>query len=81
MFGHDPQQFMSMVRNGYQPVYRPRSTQFGVFEEVQGQFVQHVEVEGPDGVSRTALYTMEREPDGTWRISGCVLTESRSVGA
>ena len=51
LFGHDPEQFMSMVRNGYQPVYRPRSTQFGSTETVQGQIVQHVEVDGPDGVS------------------------------
>lgn len=81
MFGHDPEQFLSMVRNSYQPVYRPRSTQFGVAETVQGQIVQHVEVEGPDGVTHTALYMMEQEPDGSWRIAGCVLTDSSSVGA
>lgn len=81
MFGHDPEQFMSMVRSGYQPVYRPRSTQFGVTERVEGQIVQHVEVDGPDGVSRTALYSMEQEADGSWRISGCRLTDSGGVGA
>ena len=81
LFGNDPEQFLAMVRHAYQPVYRPRTTQFGIVETVQGQVVQHVEVEGPDGIARTALYSMQRNSDGVWRISGCVLTESGSVGA
>ncbi len=81
LFGNDADQFLAMVRHAYQPVYRPRTTQFGVVETVQGQVVQHVDVEGPDGVARTALYMMERGQDGLWRISGCVLTDSGSVGA
>ncbi len=73
--------FMDMVRRGYQPVYRPRSTAFGVLERSDGQIVQHVRVVGPDGGSRDALYFMEREPDGKWRIAGCMLVDSPEVGA
>jgi ketosteroid isomerase-like protein len=81
MFGQDPNQFLDMVRHGYQPVYRPRTTAFGITETAGGEIIQHVEVEGPDGITRTALYTMERQPDGSWRISGCFLTDSGAVGA
>ena len=28
---------------------------------------------GPDGKSWVALYTLQRQPDGTWKIDGCVL--------
>jgi hypothetical protein len=80
-FGRDPENFMAMVRRGYQPVYRPRSTEFGPVTTEGGQVVQRVEVVGSDGVSREALYFMEHESDGSWRISGCLLTESSSVGA
>ncbi len=74
MFG-SAEMFMSMVRQGYQPVYRPRAVTFGELAEQDGQMVQEVGVIGPDGVPRIALYTMERQPDGTWRIAGCRLVE------
>jgi hypothetical protein len=72
MFGN-AERFMSMVRQGYQPVYRPRSVAFGDLLVVDGNLVQEVAVIGPDGLPHLARYVMEHEPDGTWRIDGCVL--------
>lgn len=72
LFG-DAAGFMAMVRNAYQPVYHPQSYSFGTLSAEQGVVVQRVELIGPDGRSATAFYTMEQEPDGTWRISGCTL--------
>jgi Domain of unknown function (DUF4864) len=80
MFG-DADHFMTVVRQDYQPVYRPRSVAFGQVIEAHGKAIQKVEVVGPDGRPRLALYTMERQADGSWRIAGCVLTESEAVGA
>lgn len=80
MFG-DPATFLEMVRRGYAPVYRPRRYAFGPLVEIDGHTVQKVELIGPDGQRELALYTMEREPDGTWKIGGCMLTESDNVGA
>ena len=74
MFG-SAANFMSMVRQGYQPVYRPRSVTFGELAEQDGQTVQEVGIIGPDGVPRVALYTMQRQPDGAWRIAGCRLID------
>lgn len=68
--------FMEIVRRGYQAVYRPRSVQFGATEEVDGLPIQHVLVVAPDNVVVDAVYIMARQPDGTWRINGCILTES-----
>lgn len=69
--------FMAMVRTGYKPVYRPRDVAFGeVTVGGDGRIVQRVELIGPDGVPVTALYTMERQPDGSWRIAGCTLLRS-----
>ena len=75
-----PEIFLDMVRRGYPPVYRPRSAEFTRLDTEDGQVVQHVEIVGPDGETHTAIYTMEREPDGTWRIAGCVLTQGVRVG-
>lgn len=72
MFG-SPEIFMDMVRQGYQPVYRPRAFDFGEIVTLDGQITQKVHVVGPDGRPVTAYYPMTQLPDGTWRINGCYL--------
>ena len=80
MFG-SPGNFLQMVQHGYPPVYHPRSVDFTSLTEEDGVIVQLVELIGPDGLAYTARYTVERQPDGTWRISSCQLLESRRLGA
>ncbi len=65
--------FMSMVRNGYQPVHRWQSFAFRDIRLVEDWVIQKVHVEAPDGTAVTAFYVMEKQPDGTWRIAGCSL--------
>ena len=65
--------FMDMVRQGYQPVYRPRRFDFDGIVSLQGQPAQKVDVVGPDGRPVIAIYPMTRLPDGSWRIDGCFL--------
>ncbi len=80
MFGDAPH-FLAMVRDAYPPVYRPRSVSFGTLTRQDGSLVQKVELVGPDGQGALAqgvlaLYVMEHEPDGNWRIAGCSLVKS-----
>ena len=72
LFG-SPEIFMDMVRQGYQPVYRPRAFDFREIVSLHGQPAQKVYVIGPDGRPVTAIYPMTRLPDGSWRIDGCFL--------
>lgn len=72
LFGN-AEAFMDMVRQGYRPVYRPRSVEFGEIVALDGQPTQKVQVTGPDGRPVTAFYPMTRLPDGSWRIDGCYL--------
>ncbi|MEQ1953467.1 DUF4864 domain-containing protein [Mesorhizobium yinganensis] len=72
--------FMSMVTSAYQPVYNPRSYAFGKSEEVgPASVVQQVLIVGPDGKDYEALYTLERQPDGSYKITGVSLKASNSV--
>ena len=75
MFG-TPDRFMNMVRSGYAAVYRPREVQFLDLVIDQGRLAQRVLFVGPDGVPVLAYYYMERQPDGSWRISGVTLRKS-----
>ena len=72
MFG-DPATFLAMVRAAYLPVYRPREVRFERLILLQGEPVQPVLLVGPDLEVVTAYYAMQEQPDGSWRINGCVL--------
>jgi Domain of unknown function (DUF4864) len=65
--------FMDMVRQGYQPVYRPKEFDFAEIVTLNGQVTQKVHVVGPNGRPVTAFYPMTQLPDGSWRINGCYL--------
>lgn len=69
------ERFRSMVTKGYRPVYRPRSVTFGEIAEAPGGPLQKVFLTGPDGDSWLAIYTLQRQPDGSWRINGVRLAK------
>lgn len=72
MFQND-QQFMSMVQQQYQPVFRPQSFTFGRIADKGNGPVQEVYITGPAGKDWVAVYTLEKQPDGNWKINGCYL--------
>ena len=78
---HDPDTFMQMVKTGYLPVYRSSHVEFRDLGMVDGKLVQQVYMVGPDGVAVLALYEMQRQPDGTWRINGCSIARAPDLGA
>ena len=72
--------FLAMVRRGYQPVYRPHAVEFAQLARQEEGVIQNVELVGPDGLPYTARYTLERETDGSWRIISCELLHSTRLG-
>jgi hypothetical protein len=70
-----PENFMAMVKSAYQPVYRPREVAFRELAILEGAPAQEVYLVGPDGQAVIALYVMERQPDGSWRINGVYLLQ------
>jgi hypothetical protein len=68
-----PDNFMSMVRTGYDPVYRPREVEFHDIVALDGAPTQEVLVVDRNGVAYLAYYLMQQQPDGRWLIKGCVL--------
>lgn len=72
--------FMGMVTNGYAPVRRPKTYSFGKVEEMSPtSIVQQVLILGPDGKEYEAVYTLELQPDGTHKITGCSLRASNAL--
>jgi hypothetical protein len=72
--------FMNMVTNGYAPVRRPRSYAFGKVEQTgPSSIVQQVLIVGPDGKDYEAVYTLQQQSDGSFKITGCSLRAATSV--
>lgn len=72
--------FMNMVTGAYQPVYKPRNYAFGKVQELSAtSIVQQVMIVGPDGKDYEAVYTLELQPDGKFRITGVSLRASNSL--
>ena len=68
--------FLGMVQRNYAPVYRHKSFEFGEARAVDGKIAQAVHIVDADGVPWDALYTLEQQPDGSVKISGCVLLKA-----
>jgi len=68
--------FMLMVQQNYAPVYRHRSFEFGEAHAEAGQITQHVHIVDANGEAWEALYTLEREVDGSLKIIGCTLQKA-----
>lgn len=68
----DQGRFFDMVKRGYQPVYRPGNFAFGRSKAAAdgSGLVQEVIIQGPGGQDWTALYSLERQPDGSFKIDG-----------
>ena len=68
--------FMSMVQQGYPPVYRHKSFEFGEARSADGRIAQRVHIVDADGEAWEALYTLEQQADGSLKITGCSLLKA-----
>lgn len=67
--------FMQMVRQGYPMIYRPQAYDFLETRRRDGITAQAVQFFDHQGKGTIAIYIMERQDDGTWRIDGVRLIE------
>ncbi len=72
--------FMDMVAGGYSAVRHSQSYSFGKVREMSpSAIIQEVLIVGPDGKDYEAIYTLELQSDGIWRITGVSLRAASSV--
>ena len=71
-----PDIFMSMVQNGYAPVYRHKSCEFGEARTTGGHIAQRVHIVDDNGEAWEAMYTLEVQGDGSLKITGCSLLKA-----
>ena len=70
-----PELFMAMVRKDYAPIYRHKTFAFSGSKVSENIVAQKVQIIDAGGEPWEALYTLERQQDGTMRITGCTLVK------
>jgi hypothetical protein len=72
----DAATFIAMVREAYSPLLFARYTEFLEGAVIDGVVVQPLRLIAPDNSVLVALYTVERQRGGGWRITGCQIAPS-----
>ena len=81
-FFPDAETFMGMVRHGYEPIYKNTKYVFGeLTTDPFGRPAQHVIITASNGKRYEAVYAMQQQPDGSWKIAGVQMVEIPSVDA
>lgn len=75
----NPDNFLRMIKEEYAPIYRNRHAIFSPPEVIDGDIIEMVRVTDRDNRVWVALYRMERDIDGSWKIDGCRLLETTSI--
>ena len=68
----NPQEFMYMVKNYYEPVYNPKQFQFIDAKYFEGAVFHQLQVISQKNESFLATYSLIQD-DGKWKISGCAV--------
>ena len=72
----DVENFIRMVKRGYNPIYTAQNWAFGRSRS-EGDSIHHeVLISGPNGGEWKALYSLQKQADGKWKIVGVQLLKS-----
>ena len=69
---NSPLEFMSMVKNYYEPVYNPKQFYFLDSKYFEGSIYHQLQVISQQDESFLATYSLIQD-DGKWKISGCAV--------
>jgi hypothetical protein len=74
-----PEDFLQLIKQEYRPIYQSRHAIFASPEVIDGDTIQVVNVTDDSDHVWVALFRMERDTDGRWKIDGCQLIQTSSV--
>ncbi len=74
-----PDRFMTMARLGYPALFQPATVTFFKPEQAGNGILQRVQLADAQGVLWVAMYSLQRQPDKLWRITGCTIGVSEGL--
>lgn len=67
---NNPQEFMSMVKSFYEPVYNPKQYYFINSKYFEGSIYHQLQIISQSNMSYLATYSLVKD-ENEWKISGC----------
>ena len=67
---NNPQEFMSMVKSYYEPVYNPKQYYFIDSKYFEGSIYHQLQIISQSNMSYLATYSLIKN-ENEWKISGC----------
>ena len=67
---NNPQEFMSMVKSFYEPVYNPKQYYFIDSKYFEGSIYHQLQIISQSNMSYLATYSLIKD-ENEWKISGC----------
>ena len=67
---NNPQEFMSMVKSYYEPVYNPKQYYFINSKYFEGSIYHQLQIISQSNMSYLATYSLIKD-ENEWKISGC----------
>lgn len=74
-----PDNFLRLIKEEYNPIYRYQRVMLSRPEVVDGDAIQLVRVTDSNSRVWVAVFWMLQDDEGNWRIDGCQLLETTSV--
>ena len=74
-----PNELLSVIKHKFAPIYRHSKAIFAKPEIINRSALQIVHLTDADNLVWIAIYQVEQEADGIWRVDGCQLFETRSI--
>lgn len=71
--------FLQIIKQQFTPIYRHQRALFSAPEVIAGRMVQIVRLTDSESSVWLAIYQMQKESDGQWKIAGCRLIETTTV--
>lgn len=71
--------FLQIIKQQFTPIYRHQRALFSPPEVIAGRMVQIVRLTDSESSVWLAIYQMQKESDGQWKIAGCRLIETTTV--
>ncbi|RJG03956.1 DUF4864 domain-containing protein [Noviherbaspirillum sedimenti] len=74
-----PDNFLKMIKEQYDPVYRHRLALYQSPQIVFGKVYQVVRLTDLESHVWVAIYLMHKDEEGAWKIDGCRLIQTKTI--
>lgn len=74
-----PDKFLQVIKEQYDPVYRHRLAMLSTIHVINGKVYQLVRLTDQESHVWVAIYAVNKDKQGAWKIDGCELFQTKTI--